>query len=100
MELSRTTRRVVTAVALSCLLPIPALADSPSEGPFGDTRGWEDGRHQSPPNSNGFGVGHTLNAGNPGHTPELDPGVLGSSAVLLVGGTLALRGRRRIESKA
>lgn len=48
---------------------------------------------------------HTDNRGNSdhpayGHVPELDPGLIGSAAVLLIGGTLVLHGRRRIEVKA
>jgi hypothetical protein len=32
--------------------------------------------------------------------PELDPGLVGSAAVLLIGGTLVLHGRRRIGANA
>jgi hypothetical protein len=63
--------------------------------------GFEDPRHRGP----GKGVGHNTNdrgnSGHPayGHVPELDPGLLGSAAVLLIGGTLVLRGRRPLGSK-
>jgi hypothetical protein len=41
------------------------------------------------------GCGHP--GGQPGGIPELDPGLFGSAAVLLIGGTLVLHGRRRAE---
>jgi hypothetical protein len=80
------------------LLALPALADhQPGHNPPGQT-GFSDPQHEGP----GRGVGHhTDNRGNsghpaPGHVPELDPGLIGSAAVLLIGGTLVLHGRRRI----
>jgi hypothetical protein len=55
---------------------------------------------------NGHGKGHAKGPRGskgvipPGHVPELDPGLLGSAAVLLIGGMLVLHGRRPIEPPA
>jgi hypothetical protein len=93
---------VPLSLALGLVFASPAMADPKGRGPSQDSdgRGWSDGRHHNPSRSQGFGVGHSRNSGNPGHVPELDPGLLGSAAVLLIGGTLVLHGRRRIENKA
>jgi hypothetical protein len=95
----------LAALALGFLLASPALADhKPSHNPPGQSGGGSsDPGHEG--HGRGQGVGHhTGNRGNsghpaPGHVPELDPGLLGSAAVLLIGGTLVLHGRRRIEAK-
>jgi len=54
-----------------------------------------------PPGHTKFEGGFLNGGGNmvnpPGHVPELDPGSVGSAALLLVGGTLILIDRRRRE---
>jgi hypothetical protein len=67
MRATRATGTLLTAVALGLLLATPTLADGGHGGENGDN--------------------HKI--------PELDPGVAGSAAVLLIGGTLILAGRRR-----
>ena len=77
-----------TVLVLGLLLAAPVLADNPDHS-------W-----------NGQGNGHTKGPRGsqgvipPGHAPELDPGLLGSAAVLLIGGMLVLHGRRPIEPPA
>lgn len=93
---------MASATALVGLLwATPALADrNPSHDPPGQV-GFSDPRHEGP----GLGLGHhPYNRGNSnhpayGHVPELDPGLLGSAAVLLIGGVLVLHGRRKIATK-
>jgi hypothetical protein len=82
---------------LGLLLAAPVLAGQKHDGPKHSAHGhsW-----------NGQGHGHTKGPRGskgvipPGHVPELDPGLLGSAAVLLIGGMLVLHGRRPIEPNA
>jgi hypothetical protein len=99
MKATRIIRSVLVAGSLALLVTAPALAGNPNPA-----NGQPDS-HGDPP-SNGRGRGHhTNNRGNSGHPasghlPELDPGIAGSAALLLIGGTLVLRGRRRLEPQA
>lgn len=99
-------RWLFTLLSLSLVLGLvfasPAFAGKKSGHDRAGRLGFSDPRHGGP----GKGVGHHTNdrgnSGHPayGHVPELDPGLFGSAAVLLIGGTLVLRGRRPIGSKA
>ena len=97
MKATRLIARGLVVGSLALLFAAPALAGNPNP------ENGSDPRHGDPP---GRGRGHhTLNRGNSGHpayghVPELDPGMVGSAALLLIGGTLALRGRRRLEPQA
>jgi hypothetical protein len=89
---------VPLSLALGLVFASPAMAGN---GPPPKTSGgWGDGHNHGNVRGKGKGLGHHKNASNPGHVPELDPGLVGSAAVLLIGGTLVLHGRRRIENKA
>jgi hypothetical protein len=72
MRSTRTTGTLLMAVALGLLLAAPTFADDNDDDDDG-------GSHQ---------------------VPELDPGVAGNAAVLLIGGTLVLAGRRRVAPEA
>jgi len=99
MKVKQVIGRVLVIGSLALLVAAPALAGNPNP------ENGSDPRHGDPP-SNGRGRGHhTNNRGNSGHPasghlPELDPGIAGSAALLLIGGTLVLRGRRRLEPQA
>ena len=84
--------RAAVVLAIVFLLGTPALAGKKTK----PEKGGSDARHSW----NGVGRGHHHHRGcghgQGGQIPELDPGLLGSAAVLLIGGTLALHGRRRI----
>lgn len=87
---------VAAILAIALLLGTPALAGKKTK----PEKGGSDARHSW----NGVGRGHHHHRGC-GHgqgaqIPELDPGLLGSAAVLLIGGTLVLHGRRRIGADA
>lgn len=95
MNTTRVIGRALVAVSLAVLVAAPALAGNPNPNSGNDPRHGD---------SRGRGH-HTGNRGNSrhpvyGHLPELDPGMLGSAALLLIGGTLVLRGRRRVEPQA
>ena len=96
MKATRVIGRVLMAGALAVLVAAPALANpNPENG--------SDPRHGDPPGrGRGHHTGNRGNSGHPaaGHLPELDPGIAGSAALLLIGGTLVLRGRRRLEPQA
>jgi hypothetical protein len=91
------------ALVLGLLLVSPALADQPWGKGNPNPEYGKDGRHGDPP---GRGRGHhgkdRGKSGHParGHVPELDGGTVGTAALLLIGGTLVLVGRRRRERQA
>jgi hypothetical protein len=100
----RATRaiQILAAAAFGLAIATPAPAHHrPGHNPPGQT-GFSDPRHEGP----GKGLGHNTenrgNSGHPaaGHIPELDPGMAGSAALLLIGGTLVLAGRRRLEPQS
>lgn len=102
MKAKQVIGRVLVAGSLAALMTAPALAGhKPSHNPPGQT-GFSDPRHEGPGRGVGHHTGNRGNSGHPayGHLPELDPGLVGSAALLLVGGTLVLRGRRRLEPQA
>jgi len=100
MKVTRVIGRVLVVGSLAALIAAPALADPPGSPP-GQT-GFSDARHEGPGKGLGHHDGNRGESGHaaPGHLPELDPGVAGSAALLLIGGTLVLRGRRRLEPQA
>jgi len=82
MQLDRIARAVLMLTVLGFLISTPALAE-------GNGYGWR------------VGPGRALGQANGrGHMPELDSGTAASAAVLLVGGTLTLLGRRRRKPQA
>jgi hypothetical protein len=95
MKATRTIGAMLTAVVIGFLVATPVLArDRDRNGEREYSRNEErNGNH----NGNGH-HGHKKKKYN--KIPELDPGVAGSAAVLLIGGTLALSGRRRLEPEA
>lgn len=113
MKRNRRIGCVLASVGFGLLVATTTLAAN-GQGPDGSgppgqdeeqrQPGWDDGRHHN--DGPGLGVGHHTEprgrSGNvpPGHLPELDPGVAVSAVVLLIGGTLVLRGRRRSGPKA
>jgi hypothetical protein len=93
-------------LVLGLLLASPVLAgqgNKPDSPPGHGVKGGQDGRHswkgvgRGHHHHRGRGHGH---GGSGGAIPELDPGLVGSAAVLLIGGSLVLHGRRRIETNA
>jgi hypothetical protein len=90
------------SLALGLVFVSPALADHKPghHTPPGHTPGgFSDPRHEGPGQGVGHHTGDRGNSGHPayGHVPELDPGLIGSAAVLLIGGMLVLRGRRPLD---
>ena len=85
MPLNRIARAVLMLTVLGFLISTPALAE-------GNGYGWRNGPGRALGQANG-------NNGR-GHMPELDSGTAASAAVLLVGGTLTLLGRRRRKPQA
>ena len=72
---------VVLGLSMLALVASPAFAD---RGGNGNHYGWYKG-----PKPGWFG------GSTPHKTPEIDPGMARSGLILLVGGVLALTGRRR-----
>lgn len=95
-----TRRRLAGALIGGAALALLLGASAPSHAgtPPGHTElgGQRPGR-QMPPGH--FKFPKTLRNGKVvsprGHVPELDPGLIGSAGVLLIGGTLVLRGRAK-----
>jgi hypothetical protein len=93
---------MMAALALFVATPVLAAHKAGHNPPGLEGKGFSDPKHSGP----GKGVGHHTdnrgNSGHParGHVPELDPGMAGSAAVLLVGGTLVLLGRRRVDAQS
>ena len=110
---TRTLARLLMTAALALFISAPVWAShKPSHDPPGQknksqsksqgknqSKGFSDPRHEGPGKGKGHHTGNRGNSGHPawGHVPELDPGMAGKAAVLLVGGTLVLLGRRRVE---
>jgi hypothetical protein len=95
MKATRAIGAMLIAVVLGVLVATPVLArDRERNGEREYSRNEERGDGHR----NGNGPGHKKKTYN--KIPELDPGVAGSAAVLLIGGTLALSGRRRLEPEA
>jgi hypothetical protein len=96
------------ALVLGLLIASPVLAgqgNKPKSPPGHEMKkGGKDGRHSWKGAGRGHrhhrGCGHGHGGGSGGSVPELDPGLVGSAAALLIGGTLVLHGRRRIETNA
>jgi hypothetical protein len=86
MKATRIIRSVLVAGSLALLVAAPALAER--------GHGHHKKRHHR--HHHHRGCGHNGGVG----APELDPGMAGSAAVLLLGGTLALMGHRRREPNA
>ncbi len=96
MKVTRAIGAMLTAVVLGFLVATPVLArDRDRNGERG-----EYSRNEERSNGNGNGHRHGHKKKKYNKIPELDPGVAGSAAVLLIGGTLALSGRRRLEPEA
>jgi hypothetical protein len=94
MRVVRAVGSLVTAVALGLVVATPMLArDRHSERS-------EYKRDYERENGNGHRHGKKHHKKKNHKIPELDPGVAGSAAVLLVGGTLVLAGRRRQDTEA
>jgi len=93
MKATRVIGAMLTVAALWLLVATPALAR--------DRHRSRERSEYSQNRENGNGHRHGNKHRKKHHKiPELDPGVAGSAAVLLIGGTLALTGRRRLESEA
>jgi hypothetical protein len=97
---------LLVALSLGLLAASPALADQKRGGRYdgrSSWKSWDGGKHHRGRHYKRHyhhkGCNHTdAPGGEP--IPELDPGLLGSAAVLLIGGTLVLHGRRRVEANA
>ena len=102
MALKRFFRWMVVPIALGLLLASPAwpvrrgatLVATVGSGQA--TADWK-AKKNSYGHRKHYGKKHASKTSDSCHAPELDPGLFGSAAVLLVGGTLMLHGRRRFD---
>jgi hypothetical protein len=94
---------VPLCMVLGLVFASPALAGGGHGKGYGppdkSSGGWGDRHTHGNVRGKGKGYGHHKHSPS-GHVPELDPGLVGSAAVLLIGGTLVLHGRRRVETEA
>jgi hypothetical protein len=96
MRVVRAVGSLLTAVALGLVVAAPMLARDRDR----HRERSEYKRDYERENGNGHRHGNKHRKKKNHKIPELDPGVAGGAAVLLVGGTLALAGRRRQGTEA